>query len=256
MDLSVNAISGLFYTLMWPMLRISALLVTAPFFGLRGVPLRIRILLALALTGLIYPTLEWPTIDPTTARGLLEVVNQIFIGAAMGLILQIIVAGFVLAGQAISNAIGMSIANLIDPTLGNVPVLSQFLLILGALIFFGTGGHLALMATLLKSFTAVPIGQSLFTQETAGQMVAWSSMMFLSGLLIALPVLAAMLVINVGLGVVTRAAPSLNIFAVGFPAMIATGLLAFMLSMESTGARIQSLWAQTLLRVADLVGVR
>lgn len=256
MDLSVNAISGLFYTLMWPMLRISALLVTAPFFGLRGVPLRIRILLALALTGLIYPTLEWPTIDPTSARGMVEVVNQIFIGAAMGLILQIIVAAFVLAGQAISNAIGMSIANLIDPTLGNVPVLSQFLLILGALIFFGTGGHLVLMATLFKSFTAIPIGQSLFTQDTAGQMVAWSSMMFVGGLLIALPVLAAMLVINVGLGVVTRAAPSLNIFAVGFPAMIATGLLAFMLSMESTGARIQSLWAQTLLRVADLVGVR
>jgi flagellar biosynthesis protein FliR len=101
-----------------------------------------------------------------------------------------------------------------------------------------------LIGLILESFYSLPIGTNILNQDTYGQIIRWSSMMFLGGLLLALPVMITLLFINVGLGVVTRAAPSLNIFAVGFPAMIAVGLLIFMLSLDSVGGRIEWLWLQ------------
>ena len=252
--LATEIVKGL-YAFLWPFLRISALLLTAPMFSTAAVPRRIRILIGVALTAFIYPLVEWPAVDPISAPGLLEIVNQIFIGCIMGLVLQIVVAAVVLAGQAISNAVGLSMATLIDPSLGNVPVLSQFLLIMAVLIFVGTGGHLLLVGILLKSFAAVPVGDSMLDQATWGRLIAWSSMIFTGGLLLSLPVMAALLLINAGLGVVTRAAPSLNIFAVGFPAMLLTGIVVCVLSMESIGLRLQWLWVQGFSTLSDLMGV-
>ena len=256
MDLLAVDIVNRFYTFLWPMLRISALLLTAPLFSISAVPRRIRVLMALALTWFIYPLHEWPIIDPVSASGLVEIVNQIFIGCVMGLTLQIVVAAVVTAGMALSNAIGLSMATLIDPSLGNVPVLSQFLLIMAVLIFVGTGGHLMLLGVLLKSFSAVPIGDSLLNQETWGKLIAWSSMIFTGAVLLSLPVMAALLLVNAGLGVVTRAAPSLNIFAVGFPAMMLLGIVWMMLTMESIGLRIQWLWVQAFGAMDSLLGAR
>lgn len=256
MDLLAADIVDRFYTFMWPMLRISALLLTAPLFSIAAVPRRIRVLAALALTWFIYPLVEWPVIDPMSAPGLVEIVNQIFIGCLMGLTLQVVVAAVVTAGQALSNAIGLSMATLIDPTLGNVPILSQFLLIMALLIFVGTGGHLLLLSLLLKSFSAVPIGQSLLNQETWGKLIAWSSMIFTGALLVSLPVMAVLLLINTGLGVVTRAAPSLNVFAVGFPAMMIAGILACVLTMESIGLRLQWMWVRAFGVLDNLLGVQ
>ncbi|MBM3390232.1 MAG: flagellar biosynthetic protein FliR [Betaproteobacteria bacterium] len=256
MDLLAADIVDRFYTFMWPMLRISALLLTAPLFSIASVPRRIRVLAALALTWFIYPLVEWPVIDPMSAPGLVEIVNQIFIGCLMGLTLQVVVAAVVTAGQALSNAIGLSMATLIDPTLGNVPILSQFLLIMALLIFVGTGGHLLLLSLLLKSFSAVPIGQSLLNQETWGKLIAWSSMIFTGALLVSLPVMAVLLLINTGLGVVTRAAPSLNVFAVGFPAMMIAGILACVLTMESIGLRLQWMWVRAFGVLDNLLGVQ
>ncbi|NBP46364.1 MAG: flagellar biosynthetic protein FliR, partial [Betaproteobacteria bacterium] len=97
MDLLAADIVNRFYTFMWPMLRISALLLTAPLFSIAAVPRRIRVLAALALTWFIYPLVEWPNIDPMSAPGLVEIVNQIFIGCLMGLTLQVVVAAVVTA---------------------------------------------------------------------------------------------------------------------------------------------------------------
>lgn len=256
MELLAADIVNRFYGFMWPMLRISALLLTAPLFSISAVPRRIRVLIALTLTWFIYPLVEWPAVDPVSAVGVLEIVNQIFIGCLMGLVLQVVVAAVVVAGQTISNSIGISMATLIDPSLGNVPVLSQFLLIMAILIFVGTGGHLLLLGILLKSFTSVPVGHSMLDQETWGRLIAWSSMIFTGALLISLPVMAALLLLNAGLGVVTRAAPSLNIFAVGFPAMMLAGFAVTVLSMESIGLRLQWLWVQGFTTLTDLLGVQ
>lgn len=233
-----------FYLFLWPMVRISALLLTAPPFSNNVFNLRLRIVLALALTWMIYPLHAWPKIDPLSAVGLAELLNQVAIGATMGLILQVVVAALVLAGHAISATMGLTMANMIDPSVGNVPILSQFLIVLSTLIFVGTGGHAMLLGLVLESFRWLPIGQSILTQDAYGLVIRWSSMIFLGGLLMALPVMVSLLFINVGLGVVTRAAPSLNIFAVGFPAMVIAGFIVLMLSMDSIGGRIEWLWVQ------------
>jgi flagellar biosynthetic protein FliR len=141
MDIAATELLDRFYGILWPMLRISALLVAAPIFSLRALNLRIRIVLAIAITWLVYPMHEWPVIDPLTPGGLLEICNQLMIGLLMGLMLQVVTAAIVVAGQSIANAIGLSMATMIDPNMGNVPVISQFLLVLATLIFVGLGGH-------------------------------------------------------------------------------------------------------------------
>jgi flagellar biosynthetic protein FliR len=244
-----------FYTFLWPMLRISALMITAPIFSLSAFNTRMRILVALVLAWLVYPLYTWPVIDPTSAQGLLEVFNQIMIGATMGLILQIVVAAVVVAGQSIAAAMGLSMANMIDPNMGNVPVISQLLIVMSTLIFVGFGGHAILLGLILESFNTLPIGTDILNQAVYGRVLQWSSMMFLGAVLMALPVMVSLLFINVGLGIVTRAAPSLNIFAVGFPAMIMAGLVILIISLDSIGARIEWLWVQGFSLVRDVVGV-
>ncbi|MEY3613219.1 MAG: Flagellar biosynthetic protein FliR [Pseudomonadota bacterium] len=244
-----------FYTFLWPMLRISALMIAAPIFSLSAFNLRLRILMALVMTWLVYPLHTWPLLDPSSAPGLIEVFNQIMIGAVMGLILQIVVAAIVVGGQSISAAMGLSMANMIDPNMGNVPVISQLMIVLSTLIFVGFGGHAILLGLISESFHSLPIGTSVLNQNVYGRVLQWSSMVFLGAVLMALPVMVSLLFINVGLGVVTRAAPSLNIFAVGFPAMIIAGFLILIISMESIGSRIEWLWVQGFTVVRDVMGV-
>jgi len=244
-----------FYTFLWPMLRISALMISAPIFSLTAFSLRLRILLALVLAWLVYPLHKWPMLDPSTAPGLVEVFNQIMIGSVMGLILQVVVGAIVVGGQSIAAAMGLSMANMLDPNMGNVPVISQLMIVMSTLIFVSFGGHAILLGLISESFHSLPIGTSILNQNVYDRVLQWSSMVFLGAVLMALPVMVSLLFINIGLGVVTRAAPSLNIFAVGFPAMIIAGFLILIISMESIGARIEWLWVQGFNVVRDVMGV-
>ena len=238
-----------FYAFMWPMLRISALMLTAPILAQNAFNLRLRILLALALTWLVYPLHDWPRIDPVSAVGLKEIFNQVAIGAIMGLVMQVVVAAVVVAGQSVATSMGLSMANMIDPNLGNVPVTSQFFLILASLVFVGFGGPGILLGLVSESFYSLPLGTSVLEQAVFARVLQWSSMMFLGALLMALPVMVFLLFINVGLGIVTRAAPSLNIFAV-------TGFLVLILSLDVIGGRIDWLWTHAFGVLRDLIGVR
>ena len=255
MNIAAIDIVERFYAFMWPMLRISALLLAAPVFSLSALTVRIRVLLALALSVMVYPLFTWPDIDPLSPAGLLEICNQLLIGGFMGLALQIVTAAVIVAGQTISNSMGLSMASLIDPNLGNVPVIAQFLLILSTLIFVSLGGHAMLLALILESFATLPVGSSLFGPQAYAQLVSWSSMIFLGALLTALPVMVTLLFISIGLGVVTRAAPSLNIFSVGLPATIVVGFVVLLLSLANIGSRIQWLWLQGLLQIRSLAGL-
>lgn len=255
MNIAAIDIVERFYAFMWPMLRISALLLAAPVFSLSALTVRIRVLLALALSVMVYPLFTWPDIDPLSPAGLLEICNQLVIGVFMGLALQIVTAAVVVAGQTISNSMGLSMASLIDPNLGNVPVIAQFLLILSTLIFVSLGGHSLLLALILESFATLPVGSSLFGPQAYAQLVSWSAMIFLGALLMALPVMVTLLFISIGLGVVTRAAPSLNIFSVGLPATIVVGFVVLLLSLANIGSRIQWLWLQGLLQIRSLAGL-
>ena len=244
-----------FLTMLWPMARISALLLVAPVLSLDAVTVRIRIVLALVLTVFIYPLFDWPVIDPTSAAGLLELANQITIGILMGLILQVVLAAVATGGQAIAGSMGLSMANMMDPNLGNVPVIASFLVILASLIFLGLGGHVLLMELLIQSFELLPIGQGLLSLNAIGQLLGWSSMMFLGAVLLALPLLVILLAVNLGLGVVVRAAPTLNIFAVGFPAMILAGMAMLYILMGAMAGRMQWLWTAAFAQIRTILGV-
>jgi flagellar biosynthetic protein FliR len=224
-------------------------------FSLPALTTRLRVLLALALSVMVYPMFDWPRIDPLSARGLLEIANQITIGLMMGLILQVAIAAVVVAGQAISNSMGLSMAMMIDPNLGNVPTVAQFLIVLATLVFVGLGGHGLLLAMLVESFSSLPVGTFVIVEQSWRQVLAWSSMMFLGAVLIALPVMVTLLFINIGIGVITRAAPSLNIFAVGLPATIVMGFVVLIMSMANIGSRLQWLWTQSLVQTRTLVGL-
>lgn len=244
-----------FYTFLWPLIRIAAALMTAPVLALEAANARVRLILALVLAWLVFPLVEWPRIDPLSAEGLLAIFNQIAIGILMGLALQIVVAAIMVGGQAISSTMGLSMANLMDHNFGNVPVLSQFLMVLGVLVFLALGGHLLLIQTLVESFRVLPVGQSLAGTEPIGRLIGWSTMMFLGAVLLALPVLVTLLLVNVGVGIITRAAPSLNIFSVGFPAMMLSGFVLLLVCMSSVGWRLQWLWLQGLDRMRYILGM-
>ncbi len=252
--LAAEIIEG-FYTLLPPMMRISAFLLAAPLFSIQAVTVRIRVMVALVLTILIYPLVEWPVIDPVSAIGLRELFSQIFIGVLMGLVLQVVQSALVVAGQSISASMGLSMANMMDPNMGNVPVIAQFLLIISTLIFLGLGGHLLIITALLESFVTLPIGAPLDMQSLMNLMMDWSKWIFLGALLLAIPIMVSLLFINLGIGVITRAAPALNIFAVGFPAMILAGILIFAMAMPSIGFQIQALWQKAFETVGTMLGI-
>ena len=255
MNLLTADIVEKFYTLLWPLARIAAALMTAPIISVEAANARMRLMLALGLTLLVMPLFTWPVVDPFTVEGMALLLKEIGIGILMGLSLQVVTGAAVVAGQAISNSMGLSMANLIDPNLGNVPLLSQFLLILATLIFFSIGGPLLLMSALVDSFTALPVGQSDFGLDAITRLLSWSSMIFLGGLLIALPVLAMLLLLNIGVGIMTRAAPSLNMMAVGVPATLMAGLVVMYVTVASISSRLEWLWLQAFMRMRDVVGI-
>ena len=234
-----------FYALLWPMLRISAFLAFSSIFSIRAVNLRIRVAIGMVLTIFLSMQLEVPRIDPVTAEGLKEIFNQLFIGFALAMIMQLATAAIVLAGQAVSGSMGLSMATMVDPTMGSVPVVSAFFNILGTLVFLSIGGHLIVFGLLLESFTLFPIGKSLMTPDLFGKMTAWGAMMFVAGLLISLPVVITLLFVNIGVGFITRSAPSLNIFSVGLPAILLSGFVVVWLSIPSMINRMSWWWVQT-----------
>ena len=210
---------------LWPFFRIAGVLMVAPVFGARLVPVRIRMILTLAVTFLLVPVLPAsPPFEASVATGLL-LAQELLIGVAMGLTLQMVFDALVIAGQTIAMTMGLGFAMLVDPQRGvSVPVLSQFFLIIGILIFLSLGGHLAVLQMLAESFQILPMG-NLLPRESIWVFVIWGGEMFVGAIRIALPAVVAMLVVNIAFGVMSRAAPTLNLFAVGFPSALLLGFV-------------------------------
>lgn len=235
-----------------PFLRISALLLAAPLVSLKVVSVRIRITLALVLTIFIYPTLDLPLIDPVSAPGLILISRELFIGILFAVVLQIVNAALVVAGQTLSMSMGLGMAQTVDPNMGRVPVLASFLVVMSTLIFLSIGGHLILIELVLMSFKAMPVGEEINIVATLANFIDWSAMVFLGAILIALPIMLTMMLINLCLGIVTRAAPALNIFAVGFPAMVLAGMLLMVVYLVNINHRIEWLWLEAFQKAQNI----
>jgi flagellar biosynthetic protein FliR len=148
----------------------------------------------------------------------------------MGFILQLVLAALTIAGEAIAMSMGLGFASMVDPANGvNVPVLSQFFLIMGTLLFLSLGGHLMIIQLLVNSFHSLPISTLGVERESFWVIISFASQMFIGAIWVALPALITILVITLAMGVMTRAAPQLNIFSVGFPVTMLAGFIILML---------------------------
>lgn len=209
-----------------PLTRIGGLFMVMPVIGTRIVPARVRILLALCVTVVVLPLL--PSFNPSpvlSIQTLIHVVQELLIGIALGFSFQVVFQVFILAGQFVAMKMGLGFASMNDPTNGvQTTVLSQFYLVLVTLTFISVQGHLILLEFLINSFYTLPPTQAIFSAAKAYQVANLGGWLFSAALIIALPVLTSLLVINIAFGVMSRAAPQLNIFAVGFPFTLGCGL--------------------------------
>lgn len=219
-----------------PFFRIGALLMAAPVFSAASVPMRLRVLLALAVTILVEPLLPQPAgVDPLGATTLVIIAQQVAIGIAIGFVLQLAFNALVFGGQVIAYSMGLGFAHLMDPQNGvQVPTVSQFYLIFATIAFLAVDGHLRLLALVVESFTALPIAADGITQNALWSLTLWGARLFADGLLMGLPVVAALLLVSIGMGMVSRAAPQLNIFAVGFPVTLGVGFVLMWVSLPQS----------------------
>lgn len=219
----------------WPFLRIGALFVAAPVFSARTVPLRIRIILVLLITLVIQPALPaLPPLDPLSAGGFLLILQQIGIGLVMGFLVQLMFAAMVMAGQVIATTMGLGFASMVDPQSGvQVTMLGQFYVIVATLLFLAVDGHLVLIQMIADTFTLVPVTANPLDISVFNNAVVFAAQIFTSSLLIALPAITGILLVNIAFGVMTKAAPQLNIFALGFPMTIIAGFVLMLLSFSA-----------------------
>ena len=244
MDISAAEATAFVGSLLWPFMRISAMLMAIPVVGTRLVSVRIRIAMAVAITLFTMPLLTdpMPAVDPLSVAGLMVSINQVLIGLAMGFILQMVLAALTIAGEGIAMTMGLGFASMIDPANGvNVPVLSQFFLIMGTLLFLVLGGHLMIIQLVISSFQTLPIGGTGIEKESFWIIVSFASQMFIGAAWIALPAISSILVITLAMGIMTRAAPQLNIFSVGFPVTMLMGFIIVYLVMPGLLPRFSQL---------------
>lgn len=243
MTITSAQLTALLAAWLWPFVRIAALVSSAPVIGTRAVPARIRLLLAAAVTGVLVPVLPTaPLIEPFSAAGVVITLQQVLIGLVLGLSLRLIFAAVELTGQLLGQQMGLGFAAMVDPTSGNqVPVVSQVYVLLTTLLFLSLNGHLLMLEALADSFHTVPVGVIGITQEGLGALLKWAGELFAQAAVMALPTITALLVVNFAYGILARAAPQLNIFAVGFPLTLIAGTLLIGMTISSLPQHVRAL---------------
>jgi flagellar biosynthetic protein FliR len=241
---------------MWPLIRIAALVGVAPVFGARTVPVTAKLVFALVLTLIIAPVSPpVPEIDPLSADAVLIVLNQLLIGAAMGLALQMVFAMFIVGGQIMAFQMGLGFASMVDPSSGTqVPVVSQFYVIVLTLVFLALDGHLTFINVIAESFHTLPIGVNGLSSDGLWALVVWGGNMYAGAVQIALPAIASLLLINLTFGVVTRAAPQFNIFSIGFPVTMVAGFFIMMSTLMAVLPQIKQQLASAFALMRGVAG--
>ena len=240
-------LAGFFY----PFVRIAALASSAPLFSHRSIPRPTRLALCVLITIVVAPTLApVPFVSPFSAPGVVLIIQQLLIGVAIGFTMQIVFAAVELAGELIGLQMGLSFATFVNADADPTPIVGSFLTVTMMLVFLAINGHLALIAAVADSFASFPVdgGPGIVFFDVRA-LVLTGRELFSLGVTMALPVIAAMLLANLSLGVLTRTAPQLNLFAIGFPVTLATGLAMLALAMPFIVPAME----QALLRGLSLV---
>lgn len=256
-NITADQIMSWALSVIWPFVRISAMLLVAPIFGAQGVNARMRMGFGLLLALMIAPQLPRPPmIDVISMQGLVIAIQQVVIGIAMGFVLQMVFSALTQAGESVALSMGLGFASVVDPAAGvQVPIVSQFFVIMATLLFLAMNGHLVLLEMLLLSFSSLPIGVGGLVPDDFWVLLNFGTTMFNGALLIALPAVASLLMVNLAMGVVARTAPQLNIFAVGFPVMMLAGFVLLGILLPSVSARLGELVTLGFALIQRLIGL-
>lgn len=241
MDVSVAQLTGLIGSYLWPFIRIGALLMSAPLFSANYISARTRLILALVITMVVAPTINqaMPSVSPMSAEGLLIIAHQILIGITMGFMLQLLFNAFIVAGQIIAMQMGLGFASMIDPANGTtVPVISQFYLIFVTLVFVSLNGHLIMIQVIAESFQTLPIGPQGLSMNSVYDVVGLAGWMYAAGVLVALPAIGSLMMVNLSFGVMSRAAPQISPFSIGFPMTIILGFVIMFVTLPLVGEHL------------------
>jgi len=218
----------------FPFTRILALVASAPVLGNKQVPVRIKIGLSLLITIIIAPVLDAPpNVQAGSAIGLLVMVQQILVGFTMGFTMRLIFTAVDMCGELAGLQMGLGFASFFDPINSSfTPLVSQFLAAFVALAFLSVNGHLFMIEVLADSFHTFPVSTTMPNAAALHTVVAWGGNIFSYALRLSLPVIGALLSTNLALAILTRSAPQLNIFQIGFPITLAVGFATLALSIS------------------------
>jgi len=241
----------------WPMVRIGGVLMTAPVFGDGFSSPLVRLMLMLALTLILAPLLPAAVPLPMfSAEWWLRGGEELAVGLMLGFILKIALEAVVMGGELIGNSMGIGFARVADPVRGaDAPVVGEFLQVTAVLVFLSVGGHLRLIEALADSFRHAPVGGELLGANVLYTVFGFAGRIFEGAMSVALPTVAALLLVNLAFGVMSRSAPTLNGLSVGFPLSLIAGLFLMQINLPQLGSvleiQLDAAWAL----IASLVGV-
>lgn len=236
MNITEEQILSALASFIWPFIRIGSMFISIPVFSVRALPAKIRVIAALFITLVVVPLLPGPpNIELFSYQGFMVTLQQLAIGLTTGFVLQMVFSAMLLGGQSIAYSMGLGFASMVDPASGvQVPVVSQIFIVSSNLMFLSVNGHLLLIEMLVGSFNTLPVGIRSLSVNDLWTIISWSSQIFAGGVLLALPVMAALLFINISFGVAARAAPQIQIFAIGIPITIMVGLVLIWVSISNS----------------------
>ncbi|CAI1658005.1 Flagellar biosynthetic protein fliR [Serratia quinivorans] len=239
----------------WPLLRILALISTAPVFSEKQISKKVKIGLGGLIVILVAPGLPISTVPIFSAAGLWLAAQQILIGVALGLTMQFAFAAIRLAGEVIGMQMGLSFATFFDPSGGpNTPVLARLLNLLAMLLFLSFNGHLWLISLLVDSFHTLPIQAEPLNGNGFLALTQAGSLIFINGLMLALPLICLLLTLNMALGLLNRMTPQLSVFVIGFPVTMTIGIMTIGMMMPMLAPFCEHLFGEFFDRLADVIG--
>ena len=222
--------------------RISAMLIAAPMFSTSSVSTPIRVVIAFSISALMLEAINAPKIDILSPQGAIAIASEALIGATIGFMFQMAFAAVAMAGEHISSTMGLGFAAMMDPQTGTQsPVITQFMTVMMLLVFMTVEGPHLLLKQLAASFQAMPIGDGLLRPDVILNLIRAGGLIFSAALLVSLPIVLALFLVTLLIGMLTRVAPQLNLFSVGFPISITAGLLLIMIAIPNLSSGMAGL---------------
>ena len=254
--LNLQALLEMVAQFLFASLRIGSFLLSSPLFGAAFISLPVRILVSIGLTVMVVsvtPNLPSVTVI-TSAQGVIFAITEIIIGVSAGLILTVFFAAAALAGEKIASSSGLAMATAVDPTSGSSsPVMAQILTLFLLVVFMSLDGHLAVIRTIIESYEFFPIGSMPDTEVISQAGVNSAGFMFSAAALIMLPFAVVLLLINVAIGVITRSAPTLNLFSFAFPITMMSVFFIVFLSVTVLGTSFSNLISNAIFAMQDMM---